>query len=269
MFHLQLKKQIFRVRLWSKCERCQGKEQPGSQGLWLLMEMFRTLFELFRGCLAVLGWATEEVVKISTPLIILLPVLFSALLKAYIQSGCAEILELYFTFCLMLSLWAGSVDNGDDDLEVSGICFSAICWSIQIKDPKGSSLFLSSASRSGFWSHCLWCLGGEYWPHRSQWRAMLMLSVVYTLCQMYYGIMLYSLSRVLSLLPLCVKRQSATAARTAVNDFSWAILPRRVFIDILMSLHPFPVSGPPASKTDFLPTIGFLSCVFHNYSLTQ
>lgn len=187
-----------------------------------------------------------------------------------LYSKCrAEILELYFPFCLMLSLWAGSVDNGDDDLEVSGIHFSAFYWCIQIQDPKGSFLFLSSASRSGFRFHCLWCLGGEYWPHRSQRRAMLMLSVVYTLCQMYYGIMFYSLSRVLSLLSLCVKRQCATAARTAVNYFSWAILPRIVLIDILMSLHPFPLSGPPASKTDFLPTIGFLSCIFHNYSLTQ
>lgn len=76
--------------------------------------------------------------------------------------------------------------------------------------------------------------------------------------QMCYGILLYSLSCVLSLLPLCVKRQCAVALRTAVNDFSWAILPRRAFIDILMSFHPFAVSDPPASKTDFLPTAGFL-----------
>lgn len=86
-----------------------------------------------------------------------------------------------------------------------------------------------------------------------------MLSVVYTSFQMYYGIMFYSLSHVLSLLPLCVKRQCAVAARAAVNDFSWATLPRRVFIDILMSFHPFTVSDPPASKTDFLLTTGLLS----------
>lgn len=110
-----------------------------------------------------------------------------------------------------VKLMAGSVDNGGDDhLELAGIRFSAFHWSIQIQDPKGSSLFLPSASRSGFWSHCLWCLGGEYWPHRSQWRAMLMLSVVYTLCQMHYGIMFYSLSRVLSLLPLCNCSQDCT-----------------------------------------------------------
>lgn len=47
-----------------------------------------------------------------------------------------------------------------------------------------------------------------------------MLSVVYTSCQRYYGIMFYGLSCVLSLFLLCVKRQCATAARTAVNDLS-------------------------------------------------
>lgn len=87
-----------------------------------------------------------------------------------------------------------------------------------------------------------------------------MLSVVYTLCQVQYGIMFYSLSCVISLLPLYVKRQCATKARTAVKDF---ILPRRVFIDILMSLHSFPVSGPTTSKTDF-----FLTWIFFHSSYT-
>lgn len=104
------------------------------------MEMFRSLFKLLRGCPGILGWGIE-VVKIFTPLFILLPLFFSALLKAYIQSGSDEILELYFPFSHMLSLWAGSADNSDDDLEVSGICFSAFYWSIQIQYPKGSSLF--------------------------------------------------------------------------------------------------------------------------------
>lgn len=63
--------------------------------------------------------------KIVIRLIILLPVLFSALLKAYIQSGSDEILELYFPFCHMLSWLEGSVVNSDDDREVSGICLSA------------------------------------------------------------------------------------------------------------------------------------------------
>lgn len=79
-----------------------------------------------------------------------------------------------------------------------------------------------------------------------------MLSVVYTLCQKHYGIIFNSLSCVLSVLPLYIKRRCATEARSAVNDFSQAILPRRIFIDILMSLHLFPMSGLPAFKIDFL-----------------
>lgn len=50
-------------------------------------------------CLGFLGYATE-VVKISAALIILPPVLFSDLLKTYIQSSCAEMLKSYFHFCL-------------------------------------------------------------------------------------------------------------------------------------------------------------------------
>lgn len=51
--------------------------------------------------------------------------LFQCFPEGLYSKCCAEILELSFPFCLMLSLWAGSVDNGDDDLEVSGIRFSA------------------------------------------------------------------------------------------------------------------------------------------------
>lgn len=60
--------------------------------------------------------------------------------------------------------------------------------------------------------------------------------------------------------PPFVCKECAAKAWTAVKDF---ILPRRVFIDILMSLHSFPVSGPTTSKTDF-----FLTWIFFIH-LTQ
>lgn len=60
--------------------------------------------------------------------------------------------------------------------------------------------------------------------------------------------------------PPFVCKECAAKAWTAVKDF---ILPRRVFIDILMSLHSFPVSGPTTSKTDF-----FLTWIFFHSSYT-
>lgn len=135
MFHLQVNPRIFRKNVRDVKER--NSHFFRNSSIWWKLFM---LFKLLRGCLGILGWAIE-VVKIITPLIILLPVLFSDLLKSYIEGGSDEILELYFPFCHKLSWWADSVDNSDDDLEVSGICFSAFYSSIQIQDPKGSPPF--------------------------------------------------------------------------------------------------------------------------------
>lgn len=104
MFHLQLNPKTFRKNVRDARER--NSHVSWYSSIW--WKLFVSLFKLLRGYPGILGWAIE-VVKIISPLIILLPILFSALLKAYIQSGSDEILELYFPFCDMLSWWAGSV----------------------------------------------------------------------------------------------------------------------------------------------------------------